>query len=136
MTAVGRALMGKPKLLICDELSLGLAPLIVRDLFALLRELNRTQGMSILVIEQNARVALDTASYGYVLETGKVVVEGPSAELRANRHVQDYYLGGAGEAKEAYDDVVRRYTEFVLWVMTRSMAGSTVIHWPMAPRPV
>ena len=110
MTAVGRALMGKPKLLICDELSLGLAPLIVRDLFALLRELNRTQGMSILVIEQNARVALDTASYGYVLETGKVVVEGPSAELRANRHVQDYYLGGAGEAKEAYDDVVRRYT--------------------------
>src|SRR5690606_30788903 len=109
MIAVGRALMAKPRLLICDELSLGLAPIIVRDLFELLSRLNAEEGMSILVIEQNARMALAHASYGYVLETGRVVVEGTSEELRSNDYVQEYYLGGAGEAKEAYEAVVARY---------------------------
>ncbi len=109
MLAVGRALMAKPRLLICDELSLGLAPIIVRDLFELLSRLNAEEGMSILVIEQNARMALAHASYGYVLETGRVVVEGTSEELRSNDYVQEYYLGGAGEAKEAYEAVVARY---------------------------
>jgi branched-chain amino acid transport system ATP-binding protein len=109
MVAVGRALMGSPKLLICDELSLGLAPLIVKELFDLLQVLNEEEQMSILVIEQNARIALQHSTYGYVLETGQVVVEGPSAELRENPHVQEYYLGGAGEAKDAYEAVVSRY---------------------------
>lgn len=109
MLAVGRALMGAPRLIICDELSLGLAPIIVRDLFALLTELNKTEGLSVLVIEQNARVALESSDYGYVLETGKVAIEGPSAELRADEHVQEFYLGGAGDAKDAYEAVVSRY---------------------------
>ena len=111
MVAVGRALMARPKLLICDELSLGLAPMIVRDLFDLLTELNTTDGTSILAIEQNARVALEHAHYGYVLETGQVVVDGSTADLRSDPHVAEYYLGGAGEAKDAYEAVVRRYRE-------------------------
>lgn len=110
MIAVGRALMAKPRLLICDELSLGLAPMIVRDLFQLLTRLNSEDGMSVLVIEQNARVALSHSHYGYVLETGRVVVEGSSDELQADGYVQEYYLGGAGEAKEAYEAVVARYS--------------------------
>jgi branched-chain amino acid transport system ATP-binding protein len=110
MIAVGRALMAKPRLLICDELSLGLAPIIVRDLFALLSRLNREEGMSVLAIEQNARVALAHAGYGYVLETGRVAVEGTSEELQQDGYVQEYYLGGAGEAKDAYEAVVARYS--------------------------
>lgn len=109
MVAIGRALMGRPKLLVCDELSLGLAPIIVRDLFDLLERLNQERGMSILVIEQNARIALSKAHYGYVLETGRIVVEGTSEALRSNDFVQEFYLGGAGEAKEAYQQVVDRY---------------------------
>ena len=65
-------------------------------------------GISVLVIEQNARIALENSDYGYVLETGKVAIEGPSAELRENEHVQEFYLGGAGDAKEAYEAVVAR----------------------------
>lgn len=109
MIAVGRALMAKPQLLICDELSLGLAPLIVGDLFELISVLNSTEGMGVLVIEQNARVALQHSEYGYVMETGKVVVEGSSKMLREDDYVQKYYLGGAGEAKEAYAALVSRY---------------------------
>lgn len=109
MIAVGRALMAKPTLLICDELSLGLAPMIVRDLFRLLTRLNEEEGVSILVIEQNARMALAHCHYGYVLETGRVVVEGTSESLQADGYVQEYYLGGAGEAKDAYEAVVARY---------------------------
>ena len=110
MIAVGRALMAKPRLLICDELSLGLAPMIVRDLFDLLTQLNEEEGMGVLVIEQNARVALAHSKYGYVLETGRVVVEGTSKDLREDGYVQEYYLGGAGDAKDAYEAVVARYT--------------------------
>lgn len=109
MIAVGRALMAKPKLLICDELSLGLAPLIVKDLFELISTLNAEEGMSVLVIEQNARVALQHSQYGYVMETGKVVVEGTSTSLQENDYVQEFYLGGAGEAKDAYEALVARY---------------------------
>jgi branched-chain amino acid transport system ATP-binding protein len=109
MVAVGRALMARPKLLICDELSLGLAPMIVKELFELLVRLNEEDGTSILVIEQNARIALEHSHYGYVLETGQVVAEGTSAELTADEHIQEYYLGGTGEAKDAYEAVVRRY---------------------------
>ncbi|MEE8601495.1 ABC transporter ATP-binding protein [Euzebya tangerina] len=109
MVAVGRALMAKPRLMICDELSLGLAPLIVKDLFELVSQLNREEGMGVLVIEQNARVALQHSNYGYVMETGKVVVEGTSASLSEDDYVQEFYLGGAGEAKDAYEELVARY---------------------------
>jgi branched-chain amino acid transport system ATP-binding protein len=92
MLALGRALMAKPRLLMLDEPSLGLAPRIVRDIFHIIADLKKT-GVSILLIEQNARAALHVADYGYVLETGKIVLEGAAAELAGNRRVIDTYLG-------------------------------------------
>lgn len=111
MVAVGRALMARPKLLICDELSLGLAPMIVADLFAHLRTLNADEGTSVLVIEQNARVALASSHYGYVLETGRVVIEGASADLQEDGFVQEFYLGGAGDARASYERIAARYRQ-------------------------
>lgn len=96
MVAVGRALMAQPKYLICDELSLGLAPLIVRQLFELLTEVSN-DGVGVLIIEQNANLALQHTQDGYLIEVGRVVLEGPCSDLRNNSLVQDLYLG-AGEA--------------------------------------
>ena len=93
MLALGRALMSRPKLLMLDEPSLGLAPLIVREIFNIVSAL-RSTGVSILLVEQNARAALQIADYGYVLETGDLAVEGPSEELAANPRVAETYLGG------------------------------------------
>ncbi len=92
MLALGRALMSRPRLLMLDEPSLGLAPLIVRDIFRVIAGLRET-GVSILLVEQNARAALHVADYGYVLETGEIVMEGPSAELASNPRVIESYLG-------------------------------------------
>lgn len=98
MLALGRALMAKPRLLLLDEPSLGLAPRIVRDIFHIIADLKKT-GVSILLVEQNARVALHVADYGYVLETGKIVLEGPAAQLADNRRVIDTYLGLSTKAQ-------------------------------------
>jgi branched-chain amino acid transport system ATP-binding protein len=92
MLAVGRALMSRPKLLMLDEPSLGLAPLIVREIFRIIERL-RAQGTSILLIEQNARAALEVADHGYVLETGSIVLDGPARELATDARVIDTYLG-------------------------------------------
>lgn len=92
MLAVGRALMGKPKLLMLDEPSLGLAPLIVREIFRVIADLKKT-GVAILLVEQNARAALQIADYGYVLETGSIVLEGSSEQLSDDRRVVESYLG-------------------------------------------
>ena len=92
MLAVGRALMSRPKLLMLDEPSLGLAPLIVREIFRIIDQL-RAQGTSILLIEQNARAALEVADHGYVLETGSIVLEGPARDLATDARVIDTYLG-------------------------------------------
>ena len=94
MLALGRALMAKPRLLMLDEPSLGLAPLIVREIFAIVADL-KAAGVSILLIEQNARAALQVSDYGYVLETGECVVEGKSGDLAANPRVAATYLGAA-----------------------------------------
>jgi branched-chain amino acid transport system ATP-binding protein len=96
MLAIGRALMARPRLLLIDEPSLGLAPRVVEDVFARIRAIGR-RGVPILLVEQNAAMALDVASRGYVLETGRIVLEGPSAALRADPAVQRAYLGGALE---------------------------------------
>ena len=92
MLAVGRALMSRPKLLMLDEPSLGLAPLIVREIFRIIDQL-RAQGTSILLIEQNARAALEVADHGYVLETGSIVLDGPARDLATDARVIDTYLG-------------------------------------------
>ena len=92
MLAIGRALMGSPKLLMLDEPSLGLAPLIVRDIFNIIRQL-RASGVTILLVEQNARAALEVADHGYVLETGDLVLQGPAGELADDPRVIETYLG-------------------------------------------
>jgi branched-chain amino acid transport system ATP-binding protein len=94
MLAIGRALLGNPKFLMLDEPSLGIAPLLVKAIFERIVEINREQGLTILLVEQNANLALDVSSYGYVLETGSVLLEGPSGDLKANPRVQEAYLGG------------------------------------------
>ena len=94
MLAVGRALMARPRLLMLDEPSLGLAPLIVQGIFDVIRQLH-ARGVTILLVEQNARQALQVADRGYLLETGRVVLSGPVAELQANPEVERFYLGGS-----------------------------------------
>ena len=100
MLALGRALMAAPRLLLLDEPSLGLAPLVVREIFDIIARL-RDLGVSILLVEQNARAALEVADYGYVLETGELAVEGPSRHLAANPRVAATYLGRAADARPA-----------------------------------
>jgi len=93
MLALARALMARPRLLMLDEPSLGLAPMIVREIFRIVRELNEREGLTVLVVEQDARIALQAASTAYVLEVGRVAVAGPSDELRENESVRRSYLG-------------------------------------------
>jgi len=93
MTAIGRALMSKPRLLLLDEPSMGLSPIIVEDIFKVLKNLNQTEGLTILVAEQNSNIALRYANRAYVLETGKVVLDGAAAELRRRADIKAFYLG-------------------------------------------
>jgi len=94
MLAIGRALMSRPKFLMMDEPSLGIAPLLVKTIFEKIDEINRNQGITILLVEQNANLALEISHYGYVLETGKVILQDSSASLRRNPQVESAYLGG------------------------------------------
>ena len=102
MLAIGRALMGKPTLLMLDEPSLGLAPLVVKEIFRTVEGLRAT-GVTILLVEQNARAALEVADHGYVLEMGEIVLEGPAAELAVDPRVIETYLGAARKKPEAGD---------------------------------
>jgi branched-chain amino acid transport system ATP-binding protein len=95
MLAIGRALMSRPKFLMLDEPSLGLAPLLVKAIFEKIVEINRTHGITILLVEQNANLALEISHFGYVLETGRIILQDQSAALRQNPQVKSAYLGGA-----------------------------------------
>jgi len=100
MLAIGRALMARPKLILMDEPSMGLSPLLVKEVFSIIRRINKDQGITILLVEQNARLALQAASYGYIMENGKVVLDGTSEALSSNEDVKEFYLGqGEGERK-------------------------------------
>jgi branched-chain amino acid transport system ATP-binding protein len=99
MLAIGRALMARPTVLLLDEPSLGLSPILTREIFAIVRRINSELGTSILVVEQNAAIALQTADDGYIMELGRVVAAGTCAELMAKDDVKEFYLGGAGHAE-------------------------------------
>lgn len=93
MLVIGRAMMAHPKILMLDEPSLGLAPLLVREIFAIIREINAQEDMSVLLVEQNARAALELADYAYVMENGRIVLDGPANQLRENEDIKEFYLG-------------------------------------------
>jgi len=95
MLAIGRGLICKPKILLLDEPSLGLAPILVQEIFKVIKQIHEEEKVSILLVEQNARKALSIANYGYILETGKIVMDGLAVELKENEHVKAAYLGGA-----------------------------------------
>lgn len=95
MLAIGRALMSKPKLIMMDEPSLGLAPIIVKELFGIIKKINKEEGVTVLLIEQNANAALKIADIGYIMETGKIILEGSGKELLTNEEVKKAYLGEA-----------------------------------------
>jgi branched-chain amino acid transport system ATP-binding protein len=105
MLAIGRALMARPKMILMDEPSMGLSPLLVKEVFGIIKAINRDLGVTILLVEQNARAALSVASHGYIMEQGKVVLDGTADELRDNEDVKEFYLGGAGDQRKSFKNL-------------------------------
>ncbi len=115
MTAIGRALMSKPKMILLDEPSMGLAPQLVEEIFEIIKELNRKEGVSLLLAEQNTNIALKYADFGYILESGRVVLDGEAHILRENEDVKEFYLGVAGENRKSFRDV-KHYKRRKRWL--------------------
>jgi branched-chain amino acid transport system ATP-binding protein len=115
MLAIGRALVARPTLLLLDEPSLGLSPLLCQEIFRIVEAINRDEKVSILLVEQNARAALAISTHAYILENGKVVLDGPSARLREDRDVQEFYLGNRGGDRASYRDV-KHYKRRKRWL--------------------
>jgi branched-chain amino acid transport system ATP-binding protein len=105
MTAIGRAMMAKPSMLLLDEPSMGLAPQILAEIFEIVRDLNQKEGVSILLAEQNTNVALKFADYGYILENGRIMLDGPARALAENKDVKEFYLGISGEGRKSFRDM-------------------------------
>jgi branched-chain amino acid transport system ATP-binding protein len=106
MLAISRALMARPKLMMLDEPSLGLAPLLVAEIFRIIKRINEERKTTILLVEQNANLALSIADYGYIMESGRVVLDGDPEKLRSNEDVKEFYLGGGGEGgKKSYKNL-------------------------------
>ena len=115
MVALGRALMASPRMMLLDEPSLGLAPILVESIFEIVQRINRDAGTTILLVEQNARLALEVADYGYIMEGGRVVLEGSADELRANEDVKEFYLGLGDAGRRSYRDV-KHYRRRKRWL--------------------
>lgn len=115
MTALGRALMARPKLILLDEPSMGLAPQLVAEIFEIVRRLNKEDGVSFLIAEQNATIALRYADHGYILENGRVVLDGEAATLRENEDIKEFYLGLSESGRKSYRDV-KHYRRRKRWL--------------------
>ncbi len=115
MTAIGRALMSRPKMILLDEPSMGLAPQLVEEIFEIVRKLNEEQGVSFLLAEQNTNIALRYAKYGYILESGRIVLDGEAKALRENEDVKEFYLGVGGEGRKSFRDV-KHYKRRKRWL--------------------
>lgn len=115
MVAMGRALMSRPETILLDEPSMGLAPQLVEQIFEIVKSINENEGVTFLLAEQNTNVALRYAHYGYILESGRVVMDGPAAELRENPDVKEFYLGMSEEGRKSFRDV-RSYRRRKRWL--------------------
>jgi len=115
MCAVGRALMSRPETILLDEPSMGLAPQLVEQIFNIVKEINEKEGVTFLLAEQNTNVALRFAHYGYILESGRVVMDGPADDLRENQDVKEFYLGMSDEGRKSFRDV-RSYRRRKRWL--------------------
>ncbi|MDX1781597.1 MAG: ABC transporter ATP-binding protein [Thalassovita sp.] len=115
MVAIGRAIMSRPETILLDEPSMGLAPQLVEEIFNIVKNLNEKEGATFLLAEQNTNVALRFAHYGYILESGRVVMDGPAAELRENPDVKEFYLGMSDEGRKSFRDV-RSYRRRKRWL--------------------
>ena len=115
MVAMGRALMSRPETVLLDEPSMGLAPQLVEQIFEIVKSINEKEGVTFLLAEQNTNMALKYAHYGYILETGRIVMDGPAAELRENPDVKEFYLGMSEEGRKSFRDV-RSYRRRKRWL--------------------
>ncbi|MCY4462587.1 MAG: ABC transporter ATP-binding protein [Albidovulum sp.] len=115
MCVLGRALMSRPKMILLDEPSMGLAPQLVEEIFQIVRDLNANEGVTFLLAEQNTNIALRYAQYGYILESGRVVLDGPASELRKNPDVREFYLGMSESGRKSFRDV-RSYRRRKRWL--------------------
>ncbi len=115
MVAIGRALMSRPEMILLDEPSMGLAPQLVEEIFEIVKKLNEEQGVSFLLAEQNTNIALRYAKYGYILESGRIVLDGEAASLRENEDVKEFYLGVGGEGRRSFRNV-KHYKRRKRWL--------------------
>ena len=115
MIAIGRALMAKPSMILLDEPSMGLAPQLVKQIFEIVAEINKKEGVTILLAEQNTNVALQYAEYAYILENGRVVMEGSAESMRDNEDVKEFYLGISGEGRKSFKDI-KQYRRRKRWL--------------------
>jgi branched-chain amino acid transport system ATP-binding protein len=116
MLVIGRGLMARPKLMLLDEPSLGLAPLLVQEIYEIIRRINAERKMAILLVEQNARAALGIADYGYVMENGRVVLSGPAGMLRDNEDVKEFYMGLSAVGSQKSYREVKHYRRRKRWI--------------------